>query len=154
MELASAMSSAGKDVDAGLVEAAAALHDIGRSPLLEGDERPHSELSALILAAEGLGGLSEVARRHIVYAIRRPELAPGTLEEKLVYYADRRAGLTVLSIDDRLREQAARFPRWAAEILACAEPVKALERELFANLEIRPEHLHPARPFGPPGAPA
>lgn len=149
-ELAAALAVAGSGIDVALVEAGAALHDIGRSPLLEGDERPHHERSALILAAEGLGDLAEIARRHVVFAIREPDLAPRTLEERVVYYADRRAGLAVLSLDDRLREQAVRFPRWAAEILACAEPARALERELFAGLEIRPGDLHAAPTLGNP----
>src|SRR4030088_44040 len=38
------------------------LHDIGRSPLMAGDPREHNELSALILAAEGLAGSVEPAR--------------------------------------------------------------------------------------------
>ncbi|HJW50084.1 MAG TPA: HD domain-containing protein, partial [Candidatus Limnocylindria bacterium] len=42
------------------------LHDIGRSPLVAADAREHNELSALILAAEGLAGSVEPARRHAI----------------------------------------------------------------------------------------
>ncbi len=145
-ELAEALSAHGAAVDVDAVVAGAWLHDVGKSPLVAGDPRDHGELGALILAAEGMPALAELARRHPVYAIRDPERAPRTLEEKIVHYADRRGGLELLSIEERLREQAARFPESAAAILACLEPVRALERELFAKLSFAPDELRGARP--------
>ncbi len=145
-ELAEALGAHGVAVDVEAVIAGAWLHDIGKSPLLEGDPRDHGELSALVLAAEGLPELSEMARRHPVYAIRDAERAPRTLAEKIVYYADRRGGMEILSVEDRLREQMERFPESAGDIWACLEPVKALERELFARLPFGPEALRGARP--------
>jgi HD superfamily phosphodiesterase len=140
-ELAEAMSAHGKAVDVDLVTAAAWVHDIGRSPLVKGDPRDHAELSALIVATEGLPELAEIVRRHPVYAIRDPQRAPRTLPEKIVHYADRRAGLAIMSVEDRLNEQAERFPEYATEIRATLAPVKALERELFAGLTLTPEQL-------------
>ncbi|OLC55228.1 MAG: hypothetical protein AUH85_09740 [Chloroflexi bacterium 13_1_40CM_4_68_4] len=140
-ELAEALSAHGADIDVDFVTAAAWLHDIGRSPLVADDPRDHAELSALVVAAEGLPELAEIVRRHPVYAIRDPERAPRTLPEKIVYYADRRGGLAIMSVEDRLAEQAERFPRHAAEIRASLAPVKALERELFAELPFGPEQL-------------
>ncbi len=140
-ELAEAFSAHGAGVDVTAVRTAAWLHDIGRSPLVVEDGRDHAELSALVLAAEGMPELAEMARRHVIFAIRDRERAPRTLGEKIVYYADRRGGLTMLSVEDRLREQAERYPEWAAEIRACLAPVKALERELFAVLPFGPEAL-------------
>ena len=140
-DLAEALSAHGTELDVDFVTAAAWLHDIGRSPLVAGDPRDHAELSALILAAEGLPEFSEIARRHPVYAIRDPERAPGTLPEKIVHYADRRGGLAIMSVEDRLHEQAERFPEHATAIRASLAPIKALERELFAGLPFGPEQL-------------
>ena len=140
-ELAEAMSAHGTKVDVDFVTAAAWLHDIGRSPLVKGDRRDHAELSALIVAAEGLPEFAEIVRRHPVYALRDPERAPRTLPEKIVHYADRRGGLAIMSVEDRLAEQAERFPEHAAEINASLEAVKALERELFDGLPFGPEQL-------------
>src|SRR6267142_6629348 len=88
--LASERAAAGDAIDVDTVTLAAYLHDIGRSPLVAGDAREHNELSALILAAEGLSGCVEPARRHPSYAVLDPATAPRTLEEKLVHVADRR----------------------------------------------------------------
>ena len=117
------------------------LHDIGRSPLVTGDTREHNELSALILAAEGLAGSVEPARRHAIYTVLDPATAPATLADKIVYVADRRGGMRVESVDDRARDTAQRHPRYAADIERAIPIAKALEHEVFAGLPFAPEEL-------------
>src|SRR6185503_6346700 len=99
--LANARAAVGDVVDVDGVTLAAFLHDIGRSPLLAGDPREHNELSALILAAEGLPACVEPARRHAIYTVLDPATAPRTLDEKLVYIADRRGGMAIETLEDR-----------------------------------------------------
>lgn len=144
-ELADAYARRGAPVDVERVTAAAWLHDVGRSPLLAGDPRDHAELSAIILSAEGLAELAEMARRHPVYTILDPERAPRTLEEKIVHYADRRGGLDIVNIDERLREQATRYPDFAALLERCLPLEKRLERELLAPLGLAPEGIGATR---------
>lgn len=120
---------------------AAYLHDIGRSPLLAGDTREHNELSALILAAEGLPGAVEPARRHAIYTVLDPAAAPTTLAEKIVYVADRRGGMRVESVEVRARDTARRHPRFAADIERATPIAQMIEREVFAGLPFAPEAL-------------
>jgi HD superfamily phosphohydrolase YqeK len=110
------------------------LHDIGRSPLVAGDKREHNELSALILAAEGLAGSVEPARRHAIYTVLDTATAPATLADKIVYVADRRGGMRVEPVDVRARDTAQRHPRFAADIERAIPIATALEREVFAGL--------------------
>lgn len=117
------------------------LHDIGRSPLVAGDAREHNELSALILAAEGLAGSVEPARRHAIYTVLDAATAPATLADKIVYVADRRGGMRVESVDDRARDTALRHPGYAADIERAIPIAKALESEVFAGLPFAPEDL-------------
>jgi len=117
------------------------LHDIGKSPLLAGDARQHNELSALILAAEGLAGSVEPARRHAIYTVMDPATAPATLADKIVYVADRRGGLRVESVEVRARESARRHPRYAADIERAVPIAKTLEREVFAGVPFAPDAL-------------
>jgi HD superfamily phosphodiesterase len=117
------------------------LHDIGRSPLVAGDPREHNELSAMILAAEGLGGAVEPARRHSIYTVLDPANAPATLADKIVYVADRRGGMRVESVEVRARDAARWHPRFAADIERAIPIAKALEREVFAGLPFAPEEL-------------
>ncbi len=131
----------GGAVDVETVGLAGHLHDIGRSPLLAGDPREHNELSALVLAAEGLAGCAEPARRHPVYAVLDDATAPRTLAERIVYYADRRSGMEVLPMEDRISETAARHPRYAEGIERSRPRARQIERELFEGMALRPEDV-------------
>jgi len=117
------------------------LHDIGRSPLMAGDGREHNELSALILAAEGLAGAVEPARRHAIYMVLDPATAPATRADKIVYVADRRGGMRVEPVEVRARDTARRHPRFASDIERAIPAAKQLEHEVFASLSFRPEEL-------------
>jgi 5'-deoxynucleotidase YfbR-like HD superfamily hydrolase len=128
-------------IDAEALVLAAYLHDIGRSPLLEGDPRDHNILSGLVLAAEGEGACVELARRHAIYTVLDPELAPRTAEEKLVYVADRRGGQSVQPLEERARDTAKRNPKYAAEIERAIPLAKAIEREVFADVSFGPDEL-------------
>jgi HD superfamily phosphodiesterase len=128
-------------IDAEAVVLAAYLHDIGRSPLLDGDPRDHNILSGLVLAAEGEGPCVELARRHAIYTVLDPELAPRTAEEKLVYVADRRGGQRVESLDERGLDTAKRNPKYAAEIERAIPLAKAIECEVFADVSFGLDEL-------------
>jgi hypothetical protein len=117
------------------------LHDIGRSPLLAGDPREHNELSALILAAEGLAGSVEPARRHAIYTVLDPATAPVTLADKIVYVADRRGGMRVEPVEVRAHDTARRHPTFANDIERAIPIAKTLEREVFLGLPFAPEEL-------------
>jgi len=139
--LARARVAAGDRVDVDAVTLAAYLHDIGRSPLLKGDPREHNELSALVLAAEGLPKCVEPARRHAIYTVLDPASAPRALEEKLVYIADRRGGMAIQSLEDRAKDTAARHSRFTDEIARAVPIALEIEREVFAGLPFTPAQL-------------
>jgi len=139
--LAQAHATAGTKIDVRAVGLGGYLHDIGRSPLLAADGRDHSVLGPLVLAAEGLPELVELSRRHPVYAPRDPATAPRTLAEKIVYYADRRGGQQVVSLEERIDEQLARFPELATSRDPDLAIAKAIEADVFAGIPLRPEDL-------------
>jgi len=139
--LASERAAVGDAIDVDTVTLAAYLHDIGRSPLVAGDVREHNELSALILAAEGLPECVEPARRHAIYTVLDPRTAPRTTAEKLVYLADRRGGMKVESVEERAKDTAERHPKFATEIARAIPLAKEIEREVFAGLPFKPDEL-------------
>jgi len=139
--LAEAHAAAGTDLDVRIVALGGYLHDIGKSPLLAGDARDHTILGPLVLAAEGLPELAELSRRHPVYAPRDLATAPRTLPEKIVYYADRRAGQRVVTLEERIDEQLARFPELAHLRASDLVMAKAIEAEVFRGIALRPEDL-------------
>ncbi len=128
-------------IDAEAVVLAAYLHDVGRSPLLAGDARDHNILSGLVLAAEGLDSCVEPARRHAIYTVLDPELAPRTAEDKLVYVADRRGGQVVETLEARAQDTARRNPKYAAQIERAIPLATAIEREVFSEVSFGPDEL-------------
>ena len=132
--LAKARAAAGDTVDLDGVRLAAFLHDIGRSPLVAGDPREHNELSALILAGEGRHACVEPARRHAIYTVLDPATAPRTIDEKLVYVADRRGGMRIQPLEERAQDTAARHPKYTDEVARAIPIALAIEREVFAGL--------------------
>lgn len=139
--LVRARLAAGDDLDAEHIVLASYLHDIGRSPLLAGDGREHNELSALVLAAEGLTSCAELARRHPIYAVLDPATTPRTMAEKLVFIADRRGGMKVEGLEERAGDTAARHPRYKDDIARAIPVAKEIEREVFAGLPFGPGDL-------------
>ena len=139
--LAAAQAAAGADLDPAAVGLGGYLHDIGKSPLLEGDGRPHHLLGPLVLAAEGRADLAELSRRHPVFAPHDPATAPRTLAEKIVYYADRRGGQRVVTLEERIDEQLARSPEHAHARGADLAAAKAIEVDVFRGIDLRPEDL-------------
>ena len=139
--LARAHADAGAELDVTTVGLGGYLHDIGKSPLLRGDRRDHNVLGPLILAAEGRPELAELSRRHPVYAPRDPATAPRTLAEKIVYYADRRAGQRVVTLEERIDEQLARSPELAHLRATDLAMAKAIEADVFRGISLRPEEL-------------
>ena len=139
--LAGAHAAAGADIDPAIVGLGGYLHDIGKSPLLSGDGRPHHVLGPLVLAAEGRPLLMELSRRHPVYAPHDPALAPHSLAERIVYYCDRRAGQRVVTLEERIDEQLARYPDHAQQRDADLAAARAIEAEVFRGIALRPADL-------------
>lgn len=141
MALAAAHRRAGHDLDPDAVGLAGYLHDIGKSPLLDGDGRDHNQISALVVSAHGHADLAELVRRHPVYASMDPGLAPRTLAERIVHYADRRGLFEVVTLEERMGEQQARAPQFVHLRDAQLRAVREIERSVFDGLPFGPDQL-------------
>jgi hypothetical protein len=111
--LAARIDDRGTPVDRGLVEAAALLHDADK--LLPADDParalPHGDGSAAWLTTRGHGELARAVASHPVTRLADEERyrrwsAFASREERIVAYADKRAG-------QRLEPMSARFASWA-----------------------------------------
>jgi HD superfamily phosphodiesterase len=105
--LATRGESAGLELDRGLVEAAALLHDVDKL-LSDGDPAsrlPHGEGSADWLARRGHRELGPAVVGHPVTRLATDQaevwLRAASLEERIVAYADKRAGQRLISMDER-----------------------------------------------------
>ena len=92
---------------------------------------------------EGMGEVADLVKTHSVHAILDPLIAPKTIEQKLLFLADKMVKQEVIGVD-------ARFAQWNEEdlpidelaMLARAYPrVKDLEREIAGFIGMGPEEI-------------
>jgi hypothetical protein len=104
-------------VDRAAVEAAALLHDVDKVLPAHDQARtlPHGEGSAAWLTRRGHGELARLVANHPVTRLAdepayRRWAAFASREERLVAYADKRAGQRLESMDARFRSWERRYP--------------------------------------------
>jgi putative nucleotidyltransferase with HDIG domain len=133
---------AGTHVDVGLLQAAALLHDIDKSVAkLPGEQHP--DTAVRILREEGMPEVARLVETHPLHTILDPALQLKTLEEKLLFLADKMVKYEIITVDKR-------FDLWrnenlAPEVRSLVEEsypkVKALEKEIFDALGIIPADI-------------
>jgi len=135
--LAKKLIEKGEKIDLRLVEAGALLHDIAKSESYTGDS--HSKDGEEIVKRFGFEKLMPIIRKHELSGIL--EYRFDTWEEKLVYYADKRARNEIRSIDERTKKWPELFPEFKEKIFQSVTKAKELEKEIFSKLDFKPEDL-------------
>lgn len=129
-------------IDMPLLSAAALLHDIDKAIPRQGNER-HPDTGVRILRTLGYQEVSDLVRTHPLHAILDQTIAPTTWEEKILYLSDKMVKQTIISVDERFRLwRDEGLPQQAIHELAqCYPKVKALEKELCAFIQVKPEDV-------------
>ena len=103
-ELADSLIKKNIEVNKKLVIASAMLHDIER------EKDNHIIEGAKLLKSMGFPQVSEVTRKHGLYKIKDEYLRPKTIEEKIVFYADKRViGNKIVSLNERVEDLKKRY---------------------------------------------
>jgi putative nucleotidyltransferase with HDIG domain len=124
VNIAAKIQQRGIDVNLALVKAASLLHDIKR---LSSD---HSRDGARFLKEAGFIQVAEIVRKHGLKDLNLG-VQPRTLEEKIVFYADKRvAEDQIVSIRERFNLLKAKYSQVAQEIEETYQYVLDLEHEL------------------------
>ncbi|NVM31128.1 MAG: HDIG domain-containing protein [Candidatus Helarchaeota archaeon] len=123
MEIAKQIQAAGHPIDLETVEIGALLHDIGR---IKERGIPHAAAGGRILREHGLPEvIARIAETHSLNAFH-----PGSIEEKIVCYADKIIkGTQEMSVDDRFDIWMRRYGKSQLLISAKANVLK-IEKEL------------------------
>lgn len=125
-----------------LLEAGALLHDIDKKvPRLPGEKHP--ETSVRVLKEERMNEVAELIKYHSVQFILNEATAPKSLEEKILFLADKMVKYEIITVDER-------FALWRAEDLPeegrkmlgeAYRKVKMLEREILEIIGVKPEDV-------------
>src|SRR3989344_6461503 len=104
--VADKLAKKGLKINKKLVVASALLHDIKRGSdnhIIEGTK---------LLKSIGFLDISEVVRKHGLYKIENDSVRPKTIEEKIVFYADKRVkGNKVVSLKERIKDLNERYKK-------------------------------------------
>lgn len=123
-----------------LLLAGALLHDIDKAAeKLPGEKHP--DTAVRILREGGMEEVAALVKTHPLHAILDLEIAPKTLEEKLLYLSDKMVKYEIISVDKRFDLwRAEKLPDDARRILEETYPiVKTLEKEIFSLIGVKPE---------------
>jgi len=103
-EVADNLIADGVKVNKKLVIAAALLHDVERI------KENHVKVGAKLIKSLGFPEVAKVMVRHSMYQIEDSKNIPKTVEEKIVFYADKRAlGGKIVSLKERFDDTKKRY---------------------------------------------
>jgi HD superfamily phosphodiesterase len=141
--LAARIEARGVAVDRRLVETAALLHDVDKALPADDPARglPHGTGSAAWLTRTGHPELARAVSGHPVTRLLAGEeyrtwAAFASREERIVAYADKRAGQRLESMDARFESWRRRYPQPASD-----ERVAARDLEAWRSVRARAERL-------------
>lgn len=124
-------------VDEKLLQASSLLHDIDKMiPKKEGERHP--DTAVRVLTELGFPEVAGVVAKHSLHHILRPETAPTSWEEKLLYLSDKMTKYEVIGVDHRFKlwYKENLSPDAVAELNAAYPKVKVLEKEVYERLGI------------------
>lgn len=129
-------------IDIPLLEAAALLHDIDKMvPKLPHEHHP--DTGVRILTQAGYPLVADLVKTHPLHAILDQNIAPRSIEQKLLYLSDKMVKHEIITVDGRFalwRNED--LPPDARDILDRSYPlVKALEKEICSSLHVAPEEV-------------
>jgi putative nucleotidyltransferase with HDIG domain len=143
IKLAKKIKKRGAVVDLALVSRGALLHDLDKVECVECEKRGlgspeagHGKRAFKMLSAKGAAfrKIALIARRHVLESVLTPNEAPKSIEEKIVFYADKRVtGVRVVSLKARLDYIMRRYGKTRGarkQIAACEAGSFRIEKEL------------------------
>jgi|TARA_Y100000031_G_C8197853_1_gene374641 uncharacterized protein len=115
----------GIKINKDLVIAGALLHDIER-------HKPnHIESGTNLIKSLGYPEVAQIIKHHSLYQIEKEEVQPKTIEEKVVFYADKKIkGNKVTNLKERLDDAAKRHN---VDLTNEYEYCKKIEKEIFGD---------------------
>lgn len=139
--IAEKIKAHGENVDVPLVRACALLHDIDKIIEVKNKSGRHGTAARGILEKEGYPEVAKIAERHVLYMILK-EGAHFSLEEKIVFYADKRVTHDkTVPLSERFAYLRKTYPQYLDSINRAEPLAEKLEEELMEKAGIRADDV-------------
>ena len=139
-EAARLLAAAGVAVDPQLVAVAALLHDIDKPQTRNGGEQ-HGVLAARWLTERGYPELAEPIASHPIGCLSDPARSPRGWASVALAVADRHVAQGFVSIEERIDDQARRYPEFRAALDIARGRAHAMQSDLAAAAGLSVEAL-------------
>jgi hypothetical protein len=107
----------------------------------EADGERHGVLGAQWMAERGFPELAEPIASHPIACLLDPSRAPRGWPSVAVAVADRHVAQEFVSIDERIDDQARRYPAFLASLEAARAPAHAMQADLAAAAGLKVDEL-------------
>lgn len=145
--IAGAIRRRGGEINVSVVETSALLHDLDKALPTDDPLKPlgHGDAGAAWLRDHGYDDLAPAVGCHPVMRLADEErysacVVRGSIEQKVVAYADKRAIQDLVSLDQRFERWQARNPD-SGSLSVALERARLLEQEVCAAARITPEDV-------------
>lgn len=139
-EAARLLAATGVAVDPQLVAVAALLHDVDKLTTRDAAEQ-HGLVAARWMAERGFSELAEPIASHPIGCLLDPSRSPRGWASVAVAVADRHVAQAFVSIDERIDDQASRYPDFRASLEAARAPAHAMQADLAAAAGLTVDEL-------------
>jgi len=113
-----------------LIRAAAHLHDLDKL-ITVANNKKHGLHAANLLSKRGMGEIASPIKKHPLSSISDPINSPNTIEEKVIFYADKICTTKIISVEERAYLWIKKFPKAKNTILNNIVLVVKLEEEIL-----------------------
>ena len=141
-EAARLLAAAGVEIDPQLVTVAALLHDVDK-PQTRGNGQ-HGLLAARWVTERGFPELAAPIASHPIGCLLDPARAPSGWSSVAVAVADRHVAQAFVTIDERIDDQARRYPAFRADLEAARAPAHAMRAAVAAAADLSVDELEGA----------
>lgn len=129
--IAEKIKARGGKVNISLVQAGALLHDIDKIIEIKNKSGRHGIMAREILEKEGYPQVAKIAERHVLHKIIK-ESKEFSIEEKIVFYADKRVRHDkIVSLSERFEYLRKTYLQHIENITRAEPLTKELEKELM-----------------------
>lgn len=133
--IAKTLKKSGYGVSVELIDRASLLHDFTKIKERELGKH-HTELAVDFFKKNNWDELIKPVKKHFAESVLDKKTYPKTLEEKIVYYADKIAAQKIVNIEFRMQDWYSRYPEFQKTAQKSKPHMLKIEKEILSKLNM------------------